>query len=97
MSNYRQIFDELNIEGFDISNGFRCSDVHILEKLNNLSINIVEVNFYQDRNEWKHKFIPIEISKNDLDIVVDLLIYKNHYALLKKIIVFLGNHHKIFI
>ena len=38
VSNYRQDFDELNMEGFDFSNGFRCSDVHIFEKLNNLSI-----------------------------------------------------------
>ena len=40
VSNYRQNFDELTIKCFDFSNGFRCSDVHKFEKLNNLSINI---------------------------------------------------------
>ena len=69
----------MNIEGFDFTNGFKCSDVHKLEKLKNLSINIFELNFYQDGNNWKHNLIPIEISKNDeSDRVVDLLIYKNH-------------------
>ena len=32
--NHMQYFKELNIEGFDFSNGFKCSDVHKFEKLN---------------------------------------------------------------
>ena len=97
VSNYKQYFHELNIEGFDFTNGFKCSDVHKFEKLNDLSINIFELNFYQDKNKWKHNLIPIEISKNDSDRVIDLIIYKNHHALIKKLIVFLGDHHKTFI
>ena len=62
---YRQYFNELNIEGFDFTNGFKCSDVHKFEKLNNLCINIFELNFYQDQIKWKHNLIPIELSKND--------------------------------
>ena len=65
VSNYRQFFDELNINGFDFTNGFKCSDVHKFNELNNLSVNIFELNFYQDQNQWKHKLIPIEISKNN--------------------------------
>ena len=42
VSNYKQYFNELNIQGFDISNGFRCSDVHEFKELNNLSVNIFE-------------------------------------------------------
>ena len=53
-----------------------------------------ELNFYQDKDKWKHNLIPIEISKKESDRVVDLLIYKNHYALNKKFNVFLGDHHK---
>ena len=64
----------MNVEDFDFTNGFRCSDVHNFEKLNSLSINIFELNFYQDRNKWKHKLIPIEISKNESDKNIDLLI-----------------------
>ena len=30
-------------------NGFKCSDVHKLEKLNNLLLNSFELNFYQDK------------------------------------------------
>ena len=60
VSNYRQYFNELNIQGFDFTNGFKCSDVHEFEKLNNLSINIFELSFYQDQTNWKHKLILIE-------------------------------------
>ena len=78
-----------------------CSDVKRFEKLNNLSINIFELYFYQDlydrenyRNTgsfWKHKLIPLEISENkNGEYEIDLLIYKGHYALIKKLHVFLG-------
>ena len=96
VSNYRQYFNELNNGGFDFTNGFKCSDVHKFEKLNKLSINIFELNFYQDKNKWKHNLIPIEVSKNESDRVIDLLIYKNHYALIKKLNIFLGDHNKNF-
>ena len=90
VSNYKQYFYELNINGFTFSNGFKCSDMHKLEKQNNLSINIFELNFYQEPDKWTHKLIPIEISKNESDRVFDSLIYKNHYVLMKKLNVFLG-------
>ena len=95
--NYRQYFNELNIQGFDFSKGFRCSDVHKFNELNNLSVNIFELKFYQNQNQWKHKLIPIEISKNNSDSVIDLAIYKNHYVLIKKLDVFLGDHNKKYI
>ena len=91
--NYRQYFNELNIEGFDFSKGFKCSDVHEFEKLNSSSIYKFEKNFCQDKNKWKHNLIPIEISKNVPDRVVDLLKNKHHYALIKKRNLFLGDHH----
>ena len=97
VSNYKQYFDELNIQGFDFSRGFRCCDVPKFNELNNLSGNIFELNFYQDQNQWKHKLIPIEISKNDSDRVIDLAIYKNHYVLIKKLDIFLGDHNKKYI
>ena len=88
VSNYEPYLHELNIEGFDFTNGFKCSDMYRFEKLNNLSINIYELNFDQN----KYKLIPIEISKNVSDKVIDLLIYKNHYVLIKKLNVFIGKH-----
>ena len=97
VSNYKQYFNELNIQDFDFTNGFKCHDVHRFNELNNLSVNIFELNFYQDQNQWKHKLIPIEISKNNSDRVIDLAIYKNHYVLIKKLDVFLGDHNKKFI
>ena len=97
VSNYRQYFNELNIQGFDFTNGFKCSDVHKFNEVNNLSVNIFELNFYQDQNQWKHKLIPIEISKNNTDRIIDLAIYRNHSVLIKKLDVFLGDHNKKFI
>ena len=97
VSNYKQFFNEFNIQDFDFTNGFKCSDVHKFNELSNLSVNIFELNFYQDQNQWKHKLIPIEVSKNDSDRVIDLGIYKNHYILIKNLDVFLGDHNKKFI
>ena len=80
VTKYTQCFDELNIEGFDFSKRFKCTDMHRFEKLNNLSINIFELSFYQDQIKWRHKLLPIEISKNESERVLDLLIHKNHYV-----------------
>ena len=88
VTNYKQYLNELNIQGFDFTNGFKCSDVHKFNDLNNLSINIFELNVYQDQNKWRHKLIPVEISKNNSDRVFDSAIYKNHYILIKKLDVF---------
>ena len=97
INHYLQYFNELNFRGINFTNGFKCSDVHRFNELNNLSVNIFELNFYEDGDKWKHNLIPIEISKNESDKVIDLLIYKNHYALIKKLHVFLGNHNKSFV
>ena len=78
-----------------MTNGFNCSDVHNFEKLNNLCNNIFELNFYQHQKKWRHKLVPIEVSKNDSDRVNHLIIYKNYYAFNKKLNVFLGDHHKV--
>ena len=94
VSNYKHYFNESKIDGFDFTNGFKCSDVHKFFELNNLSVNIFELNFYQDQNKWKHKILPIGVSKNNSDRVIDLAIYKNHYALIIKSDVLSGDHNK---
>ena len=60
-------------------------------------MNIFELNFYQDKNKWKHNLIPTNISKKDSDKVIDSSKYKNHHTLIKKLKVFSGDHHKNFI
>ena len=97
VNNYVKYFNELNFQNFDFTNGFKCSDAHRFNELNNLSVNIYELIFYQDGDKWKHNLIPTEINKNESDNIIDLLIYKNHYALIKKLHVFLGDHHKNFV
>ena len=94
VSNYRQCFEELNNESFDFSDGFRCSDVHKFEILINLTFDSIEMKFYQDKTEWKHNLMPIGSSKNDSDKNNDWLTYENHYALIKKLKVFIEDHHE---
>ena len=91
VSSYKQYFNGLN-NGFDFTNGFKSSDMHRFEKLNKLSNNKIELNFYQDKDKRKHNLIPIEISKNESDRVVDLLKYKNHWPLIKNKNVILKDH-----
>ena len=85
VSTNRQFSIEFNIQGFVFTNGFESSDMHKFEKLNNLTSNIYESNFYKDDKKWKHKLIPIENGKHASDRINDLAIYKNQYALIKKI------------
>ena len=73
VSHYTQYINQLNIEGFDFSYGFHCSDVQKFEKLNNLSINISELGFYQVEIDRKHELSPIEKDKNGCERVVDIL------------------------
>ena len=97
VSNFLQNFNELNFQSFDFTNGFKCSVVHRFNELSNFSVNVFELNFYQDGDERRYKLIPIEVSKNNSDRTVDLLINKNQYALIKKLHVFLGNHNESFV
>ena len=45
VSNYKQYFEELYPSGFGFTKGFKCSDVHKFNELNNLSVNFFELNF----------------------------------------------------
>ena len=91
VSNYKQYFNELNIDGFHFTNEFKCSDIHKIQKINNFSINVFELNFYQDQNKWRQTLVPIGVSKNESDRVIDLAIFKNHHVLIRKL------NHKTFI
>ena len=42
-----------------------------------------EINFYQDQSKWRHKLIPLEVSNNESERLIDLILDKNHYALIK--------------
>ena len=78
VSNYKQYFDELNINRSDFTNVFKCSDNDSFNEFNNLYVKTFEINFYQDQNKWRHKLIPIEISTNNSERFTHLAIYKNH-------------------
>ena len=46
VNNYSQYFNDLNFQSFDFTNGFKCSDVHRFNELNNLSVNIYDLNLW---------------------------------------------------
>ena len=41
--------------------------------------------------EGKHKLVPNELSNSEYETTIDLLIYNNHYVLIKKLHIFIGN------
>ena len=46
---------------------------------------------------WKHQLIPFELSKNNSNRFVDLLIYENLHVLVNKLHIFQGNHNCKFV
>ena len=79
VSIYRENFNELNIQGFDFSNGIKSSDVlKFVLKLKKLTKMIFEISFHQDKQNGSTKLILIDVRKKDLNRTVDMLIYKNH-------------------
>ena len=96
VSKYIPYQNELKITGIDFSNGMRITDIDKFENLNNqLSINVFE--YTTDENN-DYKLVPLYISKNvENRRIIDLILYKNHYILLKKLNVFIGKHDNIYI
>ena len=81
----------MNIQDFGFTNGFKCSDVHKIEKLTRLSIIIFLLGYHQDQIKWKHRFLHMEFFLKNSHRVVASIIYKNHYVPVEKGHVFSGN------
>ena len=83
--------NELNIHNIDFTNGMKITDIDKFENLNTqLSINVFEYTTDEDND---YKLVPLYISKNiENRRIIDLILYKNHYILLKKLHVFIGKH-----
>ena len=77
LSSYEKYFNELNFDLFIFSFQFECSDIYEFRKVITLFKNFFNLRFYPVRNEWKHKLNLIEISKNNSEKVIDLMICKN--------------------
>ena len=58
VSNYKQYLNELNIQGLDFTMGFKCSDVHKFNELNNFSINIFQLNFLSRSEKMETQINP---------------------------------------
>ena len=83
VSSYKQHSNEVNIEGFDFTNGFNCSNVLKFKELNNLSNNIFETNSYRAQIKRRHKLIRVDVSKNESHRFIDLLFTENTLLSLK--------------
>ena len=91
-SKYAENFNELNFDGFDITVGFKVSNVKKIETANKLSIIIFGLKFYPvsttEGETWKYNLIPVALCSSENGD--DLLIYKNYYVLIKKLHVIIG-------
>ena len=96
VSKYIPYQNELNITDIDFSNGIKITDIDNFEKLNNqLSKNVFE---YSKEDDNDYNLVPLYISKNiENRRIIDLILYKNHYILLKKLHVFIGKHDNSFV
>ena len=74
----------------------KCNNIHKIEEKNTVFKILIESKFCQDQNKWKHKLIPIEVNKNISDKVVDPLIFKNTYSLIKMLHMFLVKYESKF-
>ena len=71
-------------------------DIPKFENLNNqLAINVFG---YSTEEENDYKLAPLYISKhNEKRRIIDLILYKNHYLLLKKLHVFIGKYDNSYV
>ena len=96
VSKYIPYKNELNINNLDFTNGMKIVDIPSFEILNpTLSINVFE--YSTDENN-EYKLVALYISKNiENRRIIDLIFYKNHYILLKKLHVFIGKHDNCYV
>ena len=96
VSKYIPDQNELYITDIDFSNGMRITDIDKFENLNNqLSINVFE---YSKDEDNEYKLVPLYFPKNiENRRNIDLILYKNHYILLKKLHVFIGKNDNIYV
>ena len=74
----------------------RITDIDKFENLNNqFTINVFE---YSKEEDNEYQLVPVYISKNiENRRIIDLILYKNHYILFKKLHVFIGKHDNIYV
>ena len=96
VSKYIPYQNELKLTDIDFINGMRITDIHKFENLNNqLSINVFQ---YSKEEDNEYQLVPLYISKNiENRRIIDLILYKHHYILLKKLHVFIGKHGNIYV
>ena len=95
-SKYEPYQNELNIDNIDFTNGMRIIDIPRFERLNpTLSIIVFA---YSKEEDNDYKLVPLYISKHNKNRrIIDLILYKNHYILLKKLHVFIGKNDNCYV
>ena len=96
VSKYIPYQKELKKNSIDFTNGLKIVGIPRFENLNNtLSINVFQ---YNTDEENDYKLVPLYISKNiENRRIIDLILYQNHYTLLKKLHVFIGKHDNSYV
>ena len=62
-----------------------------------MSVNVFELLSSKRSITWKHKLVPLPIRRKNSDRLADLMVYINHYVLIKKLQVFLDKPDSKFI
>ena len=96
VSKYTPYREELNINNIDFTNGMRIVDIPSFETFNfTLAINVFEYSTEEDND---YNLVPLYISNHNQNRrIIDLILYKNLYILLKKLHVFSGKHDNCYI
>ena len=92
VTKYTHHFNKLNIANIDFTNGMQITDIPKFERLKkNLSINVFGLQ--NSRNEKNHGVK--KNAKNNLNTtIIDLLLYKISYVLIKKLDALINNNQE---
>ena len=96
VTKYKPYRDELNITNINFANGMKIVEIPRFERLNpTLSINVFE---YSTEEDNVYKLVWLNFSKpNENKRIKDLILYKIHYILLKKLRDFIGKHDRRYV
>ena len=95
VSKYEPYKKEIIITNIEFTNGMKFIDISRFKRLNpTLSIKVFE---YSTDEAIDFRLFPLYIFElNDYRRIIDLILYKNHYILLKKLHVFIGKQDRRF-
>ena len=96
VTKYGPYRNELNIANIEFQDGMKIVNIPRFEILKpTLAINLFEYSTDEDND---YKLVPLYIAENNENRrIIDLILYKNHYILLKKLHVLIGKQDRRYV